>query len=195
MEKKFSMACERNKQAILEILLHYLSPGQKVLEIGAGTGQHAAYFAANLPAVTWQSSDRSMNLASIELYRLEAGLDNLLPTKIIDIQLTSQLEPSDWIFTANTLHIMSWETVKRLIKLATQACSHAFIYGPFIFSDQELAASNRSFDQQLQAADSVMGLRQYDLIVEEFKTYDFLPKMVHPMPANNHVLIFERRMD
>ncbi len=43
--KPFSQACERNRDPILKVLQQwFIAPGV-VLEIGAGTGQHAVYFA------------------------------------------------------------------------------------------------------------------------------------------------------
>ena len=47
--KPFSEACERNKEAIVGVLRQVLARSQRVLEIGSGTGQHAVFFAAELP--------------------------------------------------------------------------------------------------------------------------------------------------
>ena len=41
-KKPFSQACENNKQPILEVLHRILADRKKLLEIGSGTGQHAA---------------------------------------------------------------------------------------------------------------------------------------------------------
>ena len=53
-----SPACERNKQPLLALLQAWLPERARVLEIGSGSGQHAAYFGANIPALTWQASER-----------------------------------------------------------------------------------------------------------------------------------------
>lgn len=55
--KPFSEACERNRGAILSELKRVFSDRKAVLEIGSGTGQHAACFAPELPRLTWQPSD------------------------------------------------------------------------------------------------------------------------------------------
>ncbi|MEA3150558.1 MAG: hypothetical protein QOD56_1497, partial [Gammaproteobacteria bacterium] len=49
----FSEACERNKNPILEILRETFAARSDVLEIGSGTGQHAVYFADQLPHLLW----------------------------------------------------------------------------------------------------------------------------------------------
>ncbi|HAN66926.1 MAG TPA: methylase, partial [Halieaceae bacterium] len=52
----YSQACENNKQPILARLKEvFVGPGT-ALEVGSGTGQHAVYFAAALPHLTWQPS-------------------------------------------------------------------------------------------------------------------------------------------
>ncbi|MCB1719673.1 MAG: DUF938 domain-containing protein, partial [Candidatus Competibacteraceae bacterium] len=61
--RAYSKACERNKVPILELLRDYFSAPGLILEIGSGTGQHAVYFAEQLPHLTWQPSDVSANLA------------------------------------------------------------------------------------------------------------------------------------
>ena len=56
LEKPFSQACENNQQAIFAVLERVFAKAQQVLEIGSGTGQHAAYFAPRLPHLIWQTS-------------------------------------------------------------------------------------------------------------------------------------------
>ena len=47
--KPFSEACERNRDPILAVLKRVFADRRRVLEIGSGTGQHAAYFAPEHP--------------------------------------------------------------------------------------------------------------------------------------------------
>ncbi len=52
--------------------------GGDVLEIGAGTGQHAIAFAQRLPSVTWWPTDFNDNhLRSIAAWRRHAQLENM----------------------------------------------------------------------------------------------------------------------
>src|SRR3546814_11198250 len=51
-------AVQLNRAPILEVLNDILPRRGTVLEIGSGTGEHAAYMAAQLPAIVWQPSER-----------------------------------------------------------------------------------------------------------------------------------------
>ena len=56
-DKPFSQACENNKAPIFALLAPLLQDKTHLLEIGSGTGQHAAWFAPQLPQLIWQTSD------------------------------------------------------------------------------------------------------------------------------------------
>ena len=47
----------RNREPILEVLKRILPSHGLVLEIASGTGEHAAFFAGELPLLTWQPTD------------------------------------------------------------------------------------------------------------------------------------------
>jgi tRNA G46 methylase TrmB len=55
--KHFSEACEQNKRPILAVLQQYFADVSRVLEIGSGTGQHAVFFAGQLPHLQWLTSE------------------------------------------------------------------------------------------------------------------------------------------
>lgn len=76
IEKPFSTACERNREPILDVLREHFADREHVLEVGSGTGQHAVFFAAAMPQLIWQTSDRAENLAGIRMWLDEAGLTN-----------------------------------------------------------------------------------------------------------------------
>src|SRR5699024_5733315 len=70
-----SPSAERNMQPIAEALLPILSGASGlVLEIGSGTGQHAARLAAEFPELDWQPSDPvDAHLDSIRAWAAGAG--------------------------------------------------------------------------------------------------------------------------
>ena len=64
-----SEACERNKAPILEVLKKHLAQGEtRVLEVGSGTGQHAEYFAEQLPKVLFQHFENRCFIALTRLW-------------------------------------------------------------------------------------------------------------------------------
>ena len=67
--KFFSEACDRNQVPILAVLKEILPGSGRVLEIGSGTGQHAAYFSRALPDLNWQPSDLAEAHPSIKAWR------------------------------------------------------------------------------------------------------------------------------
>ena len=92
-----------------------------MLEIGSGTGQHAVHFAAAMPWLAWQCSDRADNLPGIAAWRDEAALANTPPAIELDVDGPWPGNRFDAVFTANSLHIMGWPQVE------------AFFAGAFIF--------------------------------------------------------------
>jgi hypothetical protein len=76
MSKPDAPSCERNREPILAVLRDHFTDRRKVLEIGSGTGQHAIHFAAAMPHLTWQTSDRLENLPGIRAWLEAATLPN-----------------------------------------------------------------------------------------------------------------------
>src|SRR5277367_4728571 len=111
----FSAACERNKDPILEVLRIRLADRTQVLEIGSGTGQHAVYFARALSHLTWHPTEQLAYLADLaERVKLEGSANLRAPVQLDVRQALWPLRNVDAIFTANTLHIMSWAEVQAL---------------------------------------------------------------------------------
>ncbi|MGB5338939.1 MAG: DUF938 domain-containing protein, partial [Gammaproteobacteria bacterium] len=101
--KQYSEACEENKLPILAILRRELAGCRRILEIGSGTGQHAVYFAQQLPDVVWQPSDVAAHHASINAWRADAQLDNVLTPLILDVTAGQWPQSRyDGLFSANT---------------------------------------------------------------------------------------------
>lgn len=190
-----SEAAERNKHAILDVLKGYLTPGAQVLEIGCGTGQHAEYFARSMPEITWIPSDRPESLPLSEERLQEAQLPNLvLPVRAIDVsRLAWPVGPVSSVFTANTLHIMSWEEVESLFFQVSRVLLRGgvfLIYGPFNEAGAFTSASNEAFDQSLRARKPSMGIRDINDLRVLAQNCGLALKAKHNMPANNQILVW-----
>lgn len=192
--KAFSQACENNKGPILEILRPLLATRRTLLEIGSGTGQHAAFFAANLAPLTWQTSDVVANHASIQAWI--ARVDNALAPRELDV------DADDWpatrydaAFSANTAHIMHWPTVVNMFHGVARVLAPGAVfalYGPFNYAGTYTSDSNARFDQHLRASDAGMGIRDYETVAELAERLDMTLLADHAMPANNRLLVWQR---
>src|SRR5690606_27781248 len=109
--KQRAPATARNREPIREVLARHLPERGRVLEIASGTGEHAVHMAGSFPGLRWQPSDPDpVALASIESWRMEAGLPNLAPPIVLDV--TAPVWPVtdlDAIVCINMVHIAPWE--------------------------------------------------------------------------------------
>lgn len=196
--RRSSAAAERNREPILEQLRRWLPPGGRMLEIAAGTGQHALHFAAALPGWQWQPTDPSANaLASIAAWREGAALPNLLPPLALDV-LGSPWPvagPFDAIFCANMIHISPWATCAGLMRGAASVLGgggQLILYGPFLIDGVDTAPSNLAFDADLRARNPAWGLRRLEDVAAEGAAAGLALRDQAPMPANNQMLRFSR---
>src|SRR5215470_580575 len=87
--KRYAAGWEHHRDALLGVLAKELRAPATVLEIGAGTGQHAAYFAAEMPSIMWIPSEVDSALVdSIAAWRADAALPNFRPPLVIDTRDT-----------------------------------------------------------------------------------------------------------
>lgn len=185
--RPFSEASERNREPILAVLKRALAKSSKVLEIGSGTGQHAAYFSAALPHLTWQASDVAEHLEGIRMWGVEPiELDVDKPWPAID---------ADAVFSANTAHIMSWPQVERMFAgIAGMASVRVLcLYGPFSYAGKHTAESNARFDAMLRARDAASGVRDFDDVAALAQDSGMVLEEDNAMPANNRLLVFRRK--
>ncbi len=189
-----SPAAERNKQPILEVLQHRLPASARVLEIGAGTGQHAVYFARHLPAAVWQASELPEHLPLLSA-RIDQEGDGMPNPIELDVFGDWPDETFDAIFTANTLHIMPWSHTPVLIERAAAGLvenGELIIYGPFHDGGRHTAESNQRFDQMLRSRDADMGVRDSKEITRHAQSHGLSPMADITMPANNRILVFRK---
>lgn len=204
MNITFSQACENNKNHILSVLQQAFSSTKQVLEIGSGTGQHSVHFATNLPHLAWQTSDLPINHYSINARKEDSQLENLFAPITIDLnqEWLTALEDSDLstatvdgIFTANTLHIISWHLVQQFfnsIKEHLAIGGILCIYGPFNYQGKFTSESNAQFDLWLKDRDGASGIRDFEQVQLLAKAEGLALLQDHSMPANNRLLVFKR---
>ena len=196
IEKPFSPACARNREPILDVLRTSFADRRSVLEIGSGTGQHAVHFAAAMPHLVWQCSDRAENLPGIRAWLDDAGLSNT-PAPI-ELDVTRGPWPMaqfDAVFSANALHIMGWPEVQALfagLDAALDVDAKVVIYGPFNVGGRFTSASNAAFDADLRARGTHMGLRDVDAVDELAGSIGLHKVAEIAMPANNRCLVWRR---
>ena len=191
--KPYSEACERNREPILAVLRRHFTSRRHVLEIGSGTGQHAVHFAAALPGLTWQSSDLEANLPAIEQWISESGLPNLPPPLALDVTGRWPEARFDALFTANTLHIMSWQSVQALFAALPAVLSPDAIlavYGPFNYDGTFTSPSNAAFDLWLKQRSAQSGIRDFAAVDALARAAGLRLIEDCPMPANNRTLIW-----
>ena len=199
-DKPLAPATERNRGPILEVLRVQFAGCTQVLEIGSGTGQHAVHFAAALPQLQWQCSDRAHYLPGIRAWLDDAQLPNTPPPIELDVASFDWLRMSgsqkyDAAFSANTLHIMGWPEVQALfagLDVALAADAMLVIYGPFNVGSRPTSDSNAAFDAELKARAPQMGLRDVDAVDALARRIGLQPVADIAMPANNRCLVWRR---
>ena len=193
----FSEACERNKDPILAVLREAFSGASSVLEVGSGTGQHAVHFARHLPWLTWQPTDRREHLATLAARFRAEGAANLLEPLELDVLSPGPLQAPgpDAVFSANTLHIMSWEAVEALFHLVGRTLRPGgvlAIYGPFRYAGRFTSDSNAEFDAWLRDRDPDSGIRDAVDVDRLAQARGLALDTDHAMPANNQLRVWRR---
>jgi len=196
MEKPFAESCVENRAPIFEVLRPRLDDCTRLLEVGSGTGQHAVYFAADLPHLVWQTSDRAENHPGIRVWLDEAGLANVEPPLCLDV-LTDRWPagPYDAVFSANTAHIMPMEAVEAMFRGAGQALAPGgkfLLYGPFNYDGRFTSPSNQQFDAWLKQRDPAMGIRDLAWLSGLAAAAGMVLIEDIEMPVNNRTLVWQK---
>jgi len=197
MSKPYADSCDQNRGPILAVISPLFSSLTNILEVGSGTGQHAVYFAEQMPHITWHTSDCRPYLDGIKMWLADAGLPNVIPPIELDVSVSTWPVMSvDAIFTANSVHIMHQHDVDNLIEGAgrlLQQGGSLVVYGPFNYSNRYTSESNARFDQWLKARDPESGIKNFEDIQSLANKNGMHLVEDYEMPANNRILHFVRR--
>lgn len=197
-DARFSAAAERNTGPILDVLRAHLPAQGSVLEIAAGTGQHACAFARALPGLDWTPSDPDPEArASIAAWRGVADAANLREPLALDVRERQSWPDRQWsaIVCINMVHISPWAATEALMEMAGRNLAPAgllALYGPYREADAPLADSNATFDDSLKARNPAWGLRDRDDVIAQAKAHGLAFTLRKALPANNLMLLFRR---
>jgi SAM-dependent methyltransferase len=190
-------ATERNREPILDVLRRVLPPAGLVLEIASGTGQHVAYFARALPALTWQPSDPSPpHRDSVRAWTRAAAVENVGDPVALDVESWPwPVTRADAILNINMIHIAPWPAAVALFQGAARVLPTGgvlFLYGPFKRGGVHTAESNQRFDERLRGEDPRWGVRDLDDVQAVAEEAGFEVAEIVAMPANNLSVVFRR---
>ena len=191
----YSEACARNQQPIYQALADKLSTLDSVLELGSGSGQHALHFTAQLPHLQWQCSDTSEYLEALTHNLAQNNARNFSEPLLLDVNQHWPEQRFDMIYTANSLHIMSWSSVQSLFAQLNQHLSKGGLfccYGPFKYQGEFTSASNAQFELWLKQRDPRSGVRDFEALQQLAEQHDLQLIEDIKMPANNQLLIWQR---
>lgn len=166
-----------------------------MLEIGSGSGQHAAFFSENLPGWSWLPSDISPeNRASARAWAAEIKPPNLLEPVALDV-----LEENwgvglfDALFSSNLIHITPWQCCLGLLAGARRHIEIGgllILYGPFRIGGEHTTDSNAAFDSMIRQRDSRFGVRDFEDVCNAAEGFELQDRF--EMPSNNQMVVFSR---
>jgi hypothetical protein len=124
----------------------------------------------------------------------QEGGPNLKTPTVLDVrQSVWPMQSVDAVFTANTLHIMSWQEVIAMYRGIGEVLAPRgvlCVYGPFRYDGEYTSDSNRTFDEMLKERDPLSGLRNVGAVEELAASYGLELVADHDLPAFNRLLCF-----
>ncbi|WP_017666250.1 DUF938 domain-containing protein [Porphyrobacter sp. AAP82] len=196
--RQHAPATLRNREAIAEVLARELPASGTLLEIAAGSGEHAVHFAGLFGRLAWLPTDPSPEaLASIADYRADYPGTNLLAPVPLDAAAPDRWPVADAaaILCINMIHISPWAATQGLFRGAARLLGKGgggplICYGPFLEDGVQTAASNLDFDASLRARNTQWGLRRAEDVDSLAATHGLVRSARYAMPANNLTLVF-----
>lgn len=196
MNKPNAASCEQNQQIILDVLKTLFIESGDVLEIGSGTGQHAVFFSANLMHLNWQPSDLEAEHVGMKMWFDEVEHDRIQTPLILDVDMSKwNVDKKDYIFTANTTHIISEQQTEKMFQHVGECLKSGGLfaqYGPFNYNGKYTSESNANFDVWLKQRNPLSCIKDFETI--ETLANENAMKLFNDieMPANNRILVWQK---
>ncbi|GAB6070153.1 class I SAM-dependent methyltransferase [Thiomicrorhabdus hydrogeniphila] len=194
--KPFSPACEENKEVILQSIEPLFKNRLSVLEIASGTGQHAVYFAKNMPHLTWHTSDLLNAHSGIDRWIFEAQLSNIVRPITLDISKDKVPNTQfDAIYTANSFHIMNSQNVSDFFTKLPAVLNQTglvVVYGPFNYNNTFTSASNARFNDWLKSNNPESGIKDFEWCNTLANKAGLTLIDDIEMPQNNRILVWQK---
>ncbi len=192
-----SESAQRNRAPLRDALAAHLPATGALLEIAAGSGEHAVFLAPAFPGLRWQPTDRDpAAVASIAAWIAAEPAANLVPPLLLDVADGRWPGgPYDAILCANMIHISPWSATEALFRGASEALrsgGRLVTYGAYKVGGQHTAPSNAAFDLWLRDRDPAWGVRDIEAVDELARANGLAPGPRTQMPANNLLLRFDR---
>lgn len=207
-KRRSSPSAQRNREPIQQVLARFLPERSRVLEVAAGTGEHALYLSGRLDVAHWWPSDLGQeSIDSINAWRQTQACAALHPAIRMDIskpvaELIRTLEQAgvsspefDAIVCINMVHISPWQATEGLLDAAGALLRKQgilYLYGPWKRQGMHTAPSNAAFDADLRSRDPAWGVRDLETVEGLASKARLKLLEVTAMPANNFSLVFKR---
>ncbi|SES16965.1 Protein of unknown function [Tranquillimonas rosea] len=192
----------RNGPPVIAALAPWLNGARgAALEIGSGTGQHAANFALAFPGLSWHASDPDpAHRRSADAWRVALRLPPC-PARDVDASdsgwpdSVGDLAPLSCLLAMNVTHIAPPAVTEGIVAGAGRVLAPGgllALYGPFSEPGRPLGDGNRTFDARLRADNPDWGLRDLAWIEELASTAGLARAAIVTMPADNRLILFRR---
>ena len=173
-----------------------------VLEIGSGTGQHAAALQLAFRGARIVPTDPdALHRTSIDTWAAHLKSDTP-PALDLDASLPWHARhdvkaqgPLDAIISMNVIHIAPVSVLDNILTAAAALLAPkglVVFYGPFRENGQHTGAGNAAFDEGLRAENPEWGVRDLTQIVADAMTVGLECHSIIAMPANNRLLILQK---
>lgn len=213
-------AAEKNKRFILDVLRPRVEAVRtekaselgllgedtpvKLLEVAAGTGEHASLFLEHIPNLLYLPTemDKSMHESIADYLKDFPG--RAAPPIALDVNdFEAALEQVDPLFghvrhsvdvmvCINMIHISPFASTHGLFRLASHVLSRdgfLLTYGPYRVKNF-MVESNVKFDESLRERNSEWGVRDLEAVEAVAQQHGMRIQETIEMPANNLCVVF-----